>query len=197
MALIESSLSQSRATGHCHPSVHFKSPYPPRVYLVWVKHGIRTEFHCAWNWNIVDRDWVQGGFSGCIDSLEYHRQLYSMHSGIPSEFRVLPTPGCTAQSHYISELRGEVVNHGIKERAVCHRVGLQVIVFPVCIATVIPYPGFDWNAFSWNRNPFNFQTTESESIKKNGIWINSFIWLESNHGLESESISIFCLGIVI
>ncbi len=36
------------------------------------------------------------------------------------------------------------------------------------------------DAFSWNRNPFNFQALESESIKKTGI-----------------GISVFCLGIGI
>ncbi len=51
--------------------------------------------------------------------------------------------------------------------------------------------------FARNRNPFNCQAMESESIKKTGFRINLFIWLKSNYGLELESISFLCLGIGI
>ena len=57
------------------------------------------------------------------------------------------------------------------------------------------------DAFSWNRNPINFQATESESIKETGIgndlffdWNLIMAWNRNQFqvfALESESISFF------
>ena len=67
----------------------------------------------------------------------------------------------------------------------------------LAVSDIYPFPVLAGDAFSRNRNPFNFQAMESESIKKTGIGINLFIQLESNYFLESESISFFYLGIGI
>ncbi len=69
---------------------------------------------------------------------------------------------------------------------------MQETLKKLCNTQEGPYPLSCFLSES-KSNPINIQALESESIKKTGIGINLFIWLESNYSLELKWISFFAL----